>query len=194
MLKISDAEYVGQFKVKSGSLRVSDPSYDKDTWCAGVIEEVKNGNWESYIKLDETSSRVSELISLYSDISNTTRKKDNWIEQSFEIGVDSGQCGIFDDEYYPNGKTGEFSDINSFYGKCCNMTTSELSGVLDFGVVSGSGFGDGSYTCYTIEDKNGVVGVKIIFIEDNEIPDEDYDDFKEYDDGDNNIDYYSDED
>ena len=193
---MSDAEYVGQFKVKSGSLRVSDPSYDKDTWCAGVIEDVKNGNWESYIKLDETSSRVSELISLYSDVSSVTRKKDNWIEQSIEVGVDSGQCGIFDDDYYPNVKTGEFGDTETFYGKCCDMTTSEFSGVLDFGTVSSSGFGDGSYVCYTLEDKNGVVGVKIVFIEEDEITDEDYDSFKEYDDSDdNNVNYsYNDED
>lgn len=188
------AEYIGQFKVKSGSLRVSDPCYDKDTWCAGVIEDVKNGNWESYIKLDETSSRVSELLTFYSDISNATVKKDNWIEQPIEVGVDSGQCGIFDDDYYPNGKTGEYGDMDSFYGKCCDITTSDFSGVLEFGTVSSSGFGDGSYVCYALEDKNGVVGVKIVFIEEDEITDEDYDDFKEYDDDIDDIDYYNDED
>lgn len=33
------------FEVKSGALRVTDPCYDMETWCAGTLESVKNGKW-----------------------------------------------------------------------------------------------------------------------------------------------------
>ena len=37
------------FEVKSGALRVTDPCYDMDTWCAGTLEDVKNGKWLAHI-------------------------------------------------------------------------------------------------------------------------------------------------
>ena len=178
MIKINDAEYVGQFNVQSGNLRVTDPCYKKDTWCAGVISDVKNGIWEAHIKMED---RVAELITYHKDISASTLRKSKWMEQGIDVGVDSGQCGIFDDNLYPEGETGEYGDNVSFYDKCCKMTTeSHDAGVLDFGVVSRSGYGDGSYVCYTLEDVNGVVGVKIVFIDEN-YEDKDFDsDFKPY--------------
>lgn len=187
MIKITDAEFVGQFKVKSHKLRISDPCYDKKTWCAGVIDEVKNGTWESYVKVND-DNRVSELMAFHKDITKSTLKNDNWIEQDIDVGVDSGQCGIFDEDSYPEGKTGEYNDVNSFYGKCCKITSSDY-GSIDFGVISSSGYGDGSYVSYILEEKDEVVGVKIIFIEDEMIDDEMHDAyFNEYDDFTDNYD------
>lgn len=37
------------FEVKSGALRVTDPCYDMDTWCAGTLEDVKNGKWLAHV-------------------------------------------------------------------------------------------------------------------------------------------------
>lgn len=34
-----------EFTVTSGALRVTDPCYDMDAWCAGTLENVKNGVW-----------------------------------------------------------------------------------------------------------------------------------------------------
>jgi hypothetical protein len=179
MIKNKEIEYIGQFDVKSGVLRVSDPCYSKDTWCAGVIEDVKNGVWDAYIK--KIDNRVGELIIYYSKSTQNDIKNANWIEQSIDVGVDSGQCGIFDNSLYPDNKTGEYGDEDTFYGKCCELTNP--CGTLDFGVVSSSGYGDGSYTCYTIENEKGVFGVKIIFLED-------YDDYDDdiFDDDDNDDD------
>lgn len=33
------------FVIASGAMRVTDPCYDMDTWCAGTLENVKNGTW-----------------------------------------------------------------------------------------------------------------------------------------------------
>jgi hypothetical protein len=173
MIKSIDADYVGQFPILSGKVRVTDPCYERDTWCAGVIEDVKKGAWEAYIRTERKYSRVIELMAFHKDIDNNTFKKSSWITQDADIGVDSGQCGIFDDKYYPE-KTGEYDDENSFYYKCCLATENE-AGVVDYGVVSRSGFGDGSYVCYTLENKERVVGIKIIFIEENDDEEDDMD-------------------
>lgn len=34
-----------EFQVTSGALRVTDPCYSIDTWCAGTLENVANGKW-----------------------------------------------------------------------------------------------------------------------------------------------------
>jgi hypothetical protein len=70
----------------------------------------------------------------------------------FEVGVDSGQAGVFDDARYPTDP-----DDTSFYDKCCRLTGSPLrAGVLPFGVVSSSGFGDGGYAATIRRDADGV--------------------------------------
>lgn len=177
MNKISNGEMIGSFEIQSGRVRVSDPCYEKDTWCAGTIDNVENGNWEAYIKFDKKI--VSELIAIFDDISKEVLKTSNWIEEDIEVGIDSGQCGIFDDKFYPEGKTGEYGDEDTFYGQCCDITTNG-AGVLDFGAVSVSGWGDGSYNCYVLKDKKNIVGIKIAFIEEYET--DNFDDCSEYND------------
>lgn len=59
------------FEVKSGALRVTDPCYSMETWCAGTTENVMNGQWlaqiqyyrepmESY-SLDRFNKQIAEL-------------------------------------------------------------------------------------------------------------------------------------
>lgn len=40
---------VQEFKITSGALRVTDPCYDMETWCAGTLENVKNGTWKAHV-------------------------------------------------------------------------------------------------------------------------------------------------
>lgn len=188
MIKITDLEFIGQFIVETGKLRVSDPCYDKKTWCSGVIEDVKNGLWEAYVKLEENENRISELLIFHKNITKTILKNSIWLEQDIDVGVDSGICGFFDENYYPENEKVDSSDVNSFYGKICDIVKNKYYGVIEKGAVSSSGYGDGSYTCHTIEDKEGIIGAKIVFIEDNE---ENGD--NEIIDYDNNHDYYFDD-
>jgi hypothetical protein len=190
MLKIANVEYLGQFKVNSGLLRVSDPCYDKSIWCTGTIADVKNGTWEAYMKLDPSGNRVSELLTFHKDTTAKLIRNDRWDEQNIDIGVESGQCGIFDNSSYPDGDVGVADESDSFYGKCRQATESDFGGVIDFGTISNSGYGNGSYLCYTMEDRDGITAVKIVFIEKE---DEDDDEVEElnYDFDDDNKDYYN---
>ena len=46
---ISSTSLEKSFEVKSGALRVTDPCYDMEAWCAGTLESVKNGKWFAHV-------------------------------------------------------------------------------------------------------------------------------------------------
>lgn len=113
------------FTLTSGKLRVTDPCYDKDTWCAGVLENVLPGEWqaEAIVASDSVTrwgGRIAELCIWHKDYIG---KIDAHELTDVDVGVDSGQAGFFDEQFYPEGEsTGEYGDLNTFYGKVCDGT------------------------------------------------------------------------
>lgn len=104
------------FNITSGKIRVTDPCYDRDTWCTGVLENCANGQWIASTEMCEDTGwgrRVSELVICHSTLSPVG----DWIESDIVAGVDSGQCGFFDDALYP-----EDTDEGSFYDRVCEGT------------------------------------------------------------------------
>lgn len=157
---------LGTFKVTSGAVMVSDPCYKRGTWCHGKIENVKNGVWRAAVGISHEGAwgdRVAFLIATHGDIPVYGTKLDRH-EAEFEVGVDSGQAGIFDDTHYqdesvaPPDEPNEFDD--RWYSMCCNATDN-YAGIIPFGVVSSSGFGDGGYECTYYTNSDGEV-VRII--------------------------------
>ena len=50
LVKIDSTLPAQAFPVSSGALRVTDPCYfDLNTWCAGTLENVKNGVWMAHV-------------------------------------------------------------------------------------------------------------------------------------------------
>lgn len=188
---------IGKFNTESDVLRITDPCYDKNVWCSGILNNCNIGEWTSFLKYSDEKNwgiRVSEIMTFFGEVSIETASdmisQCEWKDSGIDVGVDSGQCGIFDESKYPKTKEeiGEWGEEGSFYGKCCDITfNDDKGGVIDFGVVSCSGFGDGSYTClYNMKDDK-INAVRIIFINENKEDDfieedfiEDYipDDFK----------------
>jgi len=178
---MKNINFIGQFEIKKNIVRIIDPCYDRNTWRSGCINDVKTGIWE--IRIKNINKRVGEIHVYHVDIKKDTIKKPHWIEQDFEIGVDSSLCGIFDDNIYPYEETDKYNEDDTFYEKCCDLTMGGV-GVMDGGVVCASGYGDGSYMCYTLEEKGQTVGIKVVFIDDENEDDyeDDYEDEYEYDD------------
>lgn len=158
-------------QIKLGKkVRVSDPCYGTEVWCAGTIDNVKEGIYNVEVEYSDEGMwgrRVKSISVIHKDF--------NWgtysVETSdIEVGVDSGQCGIYDEEYYNKYHTVDGVD-DVWYDDVCEATLSKAQfGIMsNKGVVSSSGFGDGCYNCYIIEDKTGqVVGISVVFIEDEE--------------------------
>lgn len=171
------------FEVKSGKVIISDPCYDdemvypakNDTWWAD-IERSDEGAW---------GNRVSELRAWASG----SPVRYEYVQR----GVDSGQMSIFDFAEFKNNSNyskkdfpkryfdefsmyGDFDENDAWYSMCCAITcnTFENQKCQDFGemkggVVSSTGYGDGSYECKLGFDENGLlIFVKVTFIEEED--------------------------
>jgi hypothetical protein len=182
-----------EFEIVSGKMVISDPCYTIPTWCQGVVERVKNGTWVADVeKVESWGERVSVLFTLNKEalrenpiLEDTLRN--GWGKQlNFDFGVDSGQLGFFDFEHYRNDNSakdlakydfgGDF-DIDGgdiWYRAVCNITlASEQWGVLPFGVVSSSGYGDGSYPVFgVVNEYDEYVGFMVVFIGDEDDEDD----------------------
>lgn len=194
-----------KFEVTSGKLVLTDPCYKIPTWCQGVVDNVKKGTWVTDVeKTDGSDGWGVRCGALYAVNEEALNKNPNLIDKvrgfgsndlhllDFDGGVDSGQFGYFDHEHYRNDESakdlpkeyfGEGWDEEAgdvWYRACAVITLADVSwGVLPHGVVSSSGYGDGSYPTYGIKDENGeYVAFITIFIgmEEEDEWDDDLDD------------------
>jgi hypothetical protein len=171
-----------------GEVIVSDPCYEVPTWCQEVIKNVRPGMYDTevdYKESDGWGQRVHSLTVLHENI-----KSPNWEHYSNNIGVDSGQAGVFCMTSYRNDQLSQqlpwltskgdpFGDLpthpsfkedgQEWYVKMCDRTlsTEEGWGTYDTGVVSSSGYGDGSYELQVCQMDGMIHGFKIIFIDDS---------------------------
>jgi hypothetical protein len=175
----------------SNNVRVSDPCYDNDVWCKTKLTDVLPGNYNVFVERGDEHGwgmRVKSLRVIHEDFSDT-----NMWEEHSEIGVDSGQAGIFCETSYRNDTIAEsietppsrfdlpFNEYegDKWYGKMCNFTLSDdQSGVYETGVVTSSGIGDGGYPLDVIRERNGyIVGMRITYLFDED--EEDYEEEEE---------------
>ena len=183
-----------KFNVVSGKMILSDPCYELGTWCQGKISNVKNGEWVGIIEQSDEGDwgvRNSRLISMNIDSMIKNPKLEMELMSSGELipftgGVDSGQFGHFDFDNYRKDENvinspklfddeWEQESGDKWYRACCYQThkTDDSFGVVPYGVVSSSGYGDGSYLTYGIKDETDKwVGFMTIFIGDDEETDE----------------------
>lgn len=187
------------FEITSGKICVTDPCYKRGTWCAAWEVPAAKGKWNAVAQIfddGETGGfgeRVSKLV-CYLDsefMSVHDVMADTELEPfQAEIGVDSGQCGVFDFEQFPTDeqieavKDKDWNDPSHFYGKCCSVTLERPRfGSVGFGAVSSTGYGDGSYDLKVVYNVNGeVVAAVVTFIEKEEEDceyDDEYSDLKE---------------
>jgi hypothetical protein len=148
---------------------VSDPCYGLNTWCQGVLENVLPGNYDCKVEYSDEGAwgvRVSAIEVTHQDYDVVISLD----PEDFEVGVDSGQAGIFDYGYYKKHHTdrNERNHVDDdWYYKVCTITLSrEAAGGVDgLGFVSSSGYGDGGYTCWTTKNEEGkIVAIRIEFI------------------------------
>lgn len=168
------------FNITSGKICVTDPCYSKGTWCGNYDLPARNGKWEAGVVMSDEGrwgNRVAVLYAFHEDFENFFDIDNNiWKEMKNEVGVDSGQAGIFCSSIYPKRKDerGEYGDLNTFYGRACFATYDDKNkdkcwDIVDGkGVCSSSGYGDGGYSGFVQKDKSGdIVAVKIVFISKN---------------------------
>ena len=172
---------VGKIKLKD-KVYVTDPCYGTDVWCMKYIDNIAPGEYVCFIKVSDEGTwghRVSELHVVKESFLRASDEDLNEIPYDNEplscvIGVDSGQCGIFDADYYEEHQPDDdYDNLNSWYRKVCELTYH--AGITDgLGVATASGYGDGSYPLFVAEEEDKIVAMKIVFIEFEEDEDNDF--------------------
>jgi hypothetical protein len=160
-LTIKKLGYIGL----SGTAIVSDPCYDREVRCMEKDIPTLPGRYCAYIVISDEGdwgNRVASLIAVHEDFRDADDLYQPWETLSDEIGVDSGQCGIFDDSAYPQHKTDP--GFGSFYDEVGELTMNEDQGGILFnerGAVSSTGYGDGGYTLTGVEHNRRYVALAI---------------------------------
>lgn len=151
-------------KIKLGKkVVVSDPCYDLGTWCLAIIENVKVGEYLVNVTKMDTKGWGNRVSSIKVVHAENIFSKHNWEKTEHEIGVDSGQAGIFDFPTFRKNNEG-------WYDSMCDLTDGEPGwGTYNKGVVSRSGFGDGSYDLYISKVDDKIVGMAIDFHVDEDL-------------------------
>jgi len=152
----TERKYLGTVEF-SGRVVVSDPCYDRTTWCMQPDFPVRRGRYQVFATISdegEMGLRVASLMVCHEDFVDEALALE-WQVAVTDIGVDSGQCGFFDDSVYPQSK--DHHESKPFYDECCEITLADSqAGLLQSGkgVVSSSGYGDGGY-CLWAKEVNG---------------------------------------
>lgn len=116
------------FNIVSGKMIVTDPCYDKDTWCQIKLDNVATGQWFGTVTYSDERDwgiRVAQLDVWYGTLPGPQECDE---EVSGQVGVDSGQASFFDLEAYPQDPHID----KAFYDMVCKWT---LSGPKDAELV-----------------------------------------------------------
>lgn len=156
-------------------VRLSDPSYRRNVWCAVQLKNVKPGPWDVYVaaaKIDIWGHRTY-ILELYHQNNEDFRQ---WHREEAVLGVDSGTMSVFDDYIYciKDGSEEKFEKDESakwsFREKCYEAADSGDCGFYiqegrAVGVVCKSGIGDGSYHYSVEKDRGGrIIAIQISFL------------------------------
>lgn len=140
-----------------GSVDITDPGYDKDTWCRKNDVKIADGEYLFvtwiYRKRGKHPDRRVSIIGIYLD-GNIPGQ--NYMEDIGLIGVDAGMVGFFHNK--PDYTDNEWSNF-------CNSLGNEDEWLTEEGFWSSSGYGDGCYSVYATKNEQGIINaLEIRFI------------------------------
>ena len=119
MFELLEKSDVGTIQL-GDKARVSDPCYEMDVWCAGTVENVLPGEYQCFVQTADTGDwgiRVSSIEVRHKNFLDV----DPTEIQEFEVGVDSGQAGIYDLSYY-EGIQNDEEFKEKWYDRVCSIT------------------------------------------------------------------------
>jgi hypothetical protein len=95
---------LGVFALSAQALRVTDPCYEKTSSSAGIVSALQ-GNWLAETVVGDTDwfRRVKALRIRHDSLPAAVFDNLAAFAEVLNVGVDSGQCGFFDDAFYPEG-------------------------------------------------------------------------------------------
>lgn len=153
---------LGDFTVSSECLYAADPCYSRDEECSVAIKNVRNGRWTGAVVLhldnDGWGIRNAELHAYHVEHLDSVP---DWKEVG-TFSVESGQGGVYCDSVLLDTETIEHDDW--YEEMCANTLNGPGQSVVDGGLVSMAGYGDGGYGAEVSEENGSVVAVRLVYI------------------------------
>ena len=170
---MSEIKYLGSVNF-GDKVVMSDPCYDRDGGV--VVKDILPGNYLCLVGREDRDKRNAFVIALHenfyrpnmeshwdnpADILESFRLQGFSYKRAGDIGVDSGQAGIYDyDEFINHEKEREYNNPEHWYRQVCETTEDgkARAGLINGkGVTSSSGWGDGCYDSYIIYLPNPLI-------------------------------------
>ena len=156
---------------------VSDPSYEPNLWCNKHLK-VKPGKYTVDLWEPDNSFEGNILVITHESYPGLTIPRD--LVNSVQLGIDSGQVGIYDLRDYQNNdvldqleKDGVLKEYPEFlygwYAYACTNGSSNTK-LVGRGVTCASGYGDGVATLHYKENGQGeIVRIAVNFGDEDEL-------------------------
>lgn len=174
---------VGKINIADGLVDITDPCYEKDTWCALFDKKVRAGEYSCFVTLVNYPHMVkiedSVEARVYSAKVGQVKKIDDkrimllrivhkdfiggnkrWYKISSSIGVDAGLCGFYNhkpDFRNDDSWTAFCDSLKEFEGTHCTCD------IKPYGITVSSGFGDGCYKLSAQKHKGEIVALEVRF-------------------------------
>ena len=128
---------------------VTDPCYKKDVWCRTTMP-VRPGKYNCFMLLDKKNGRVKRSMIVHESV-----KTDMFYQDYFQIGVDAGLAGYFNNK--PDYTDKEWQEFCDKIGTASYLIEDDM-------FVTSTGWGDGGYPLRICLDGGDVVAATIEFI------------------------------
>jgi len=144
-----------------GSVDITDPCYNKDVWCRMNDVKIKEGIYTCMVWYQKDKGEYNGkpycyetvgIIGIYLD-GMIPRQKD--MKVIGDIGVDAGLAGFFHNK--PD------YDNDAWNAFCSRIRNGDVW-LIDDGFYSSSGYGDGCYNVYALEQQGEIVALEIRFL------------------------------
>lgn len=165
---------IGEFRIESGKVLITDPCYYHEEHSGQDGVSAKKGSWKAYVlevNDEDWGNRITLLYAHHENFRNAKLGQAGWLQLEYGTGVDSGQAGFFDLQYFNDAEQitapldNPLTGKNLWYDYCCHQTldTEIGAGVIPFGVVSSSGLGDGFYPAFGQKDGDELIALALDF-------------------------------
>lgn len=144
-----------------GSVDITDPSYDRDTWCRMSDVKIKEGDYACMVwhhidkgQYDGKSYRY-KLVGIIGIYLDGVIPKQEELEEIGRIGVDAGLAGFFHNKPDYDDEAWQAFSKRIYKGDAW---------ITEDGFYSSSGYGDGYYSVYAAKKNEEIVALEIRFL------------------------------
>ena len=181
--------FFGEINIADGLVDITDPCYDKGTWCAMFGYKIKPGKYKCYVDVANFPSKYMyekddpEVVAGIKKVNQVVTRQDRriialtiehneannipynelkeWEKVTDKIGVDAGMCGFYN--HKPSFKDDDKWD--DFWQNANNLPRYRwlTCDIKPYGATVSSGFGDGLYPLFEYKQNGETVALQLLF-------------------------------